>query len=533
MNFRVKRMSVFVFILLLVSISQAKQPSGDVYKMISQIQVSEDSHRLKLKSLYKDFTPLWFDHQGWGKPALAMKAAFEKAGYEGLNPKTYQKGVEVVNGQPTLKKDMILTAVALQYIRDIKGKSLIPSLVSSDLKMAPKDINEKTILQEGLKSENAEWIHDLPPQHPEYHELKAALKEFMEKKVISPPLPQLSGKTLSRHSKGKDILLLRKFLIQHQVLGTDDIDDPIFTKSLEEAVKAFQERAFLTVDGVVGPKTKNELHKTHQNRIAQIITTMERWRWMPNDLDQRHLRVNIPAFELKVYDDHDVIFESPVIVGRMSRKTPTFSRFMTQITLNPIWRIPRRIAIQDVFPKIQQDPQFLAHKGYEVYKRTPEGRMKVSPSDVDWSQLSGVEFFRRFQLKQPPGPNNALGHIRFQLQDARSIFLHSTPHQYQYAQSVRTFSAGCVRVKRYLELAEHILHTNTWPLSRLQKSVDDAQTQHIPLPQPFPVYFTYMTVDCLKDHKIQFYPDVYGQDQKLWYVLKQKRFSDWDISYAP
>lgn len=487
-----------------------------------------------------NFNPLWSDGAKWLPVAQKAIHFLSHADEEGLNPALYLQDLPSLESPPTFKGEIALTRAFLHYISDIKGELINPRKLDKYMAVTQKKVDEAEILLNGLKEGSANWMAELSPPHEEYQKLKVLLAEY-RKKAEEKTWPTLViTKKLEFGQKHPKVRILRTLLQNHGIMpeavpkttGTNkpEIDSDVFDKNVEAAVRAFQTEQNLDVDGIVGPKTTRALNMNPIARIQQIITTMERWRWFPDDPGERYIHVNIPQFILKAYHNRKVALESPIIVGRHYRKTPVLSTTMTRVTFNPSWTIPSGILVKDKLPKLRKDPSYADQKGYVVYEKTADGYKQVAATSINWEALSNQEILARYKICQPPGPQNALGKVRFYINNEFTVFLHSTPQQYLFEKPVRAFSSGCIRVLKHVDLAAYVLNSvERWPKSLLVKKMKGVQTENVPLKKPLPVYITYFTLWF--DHKgqVHFSDDVYDQDERVWRILSQERFKDGTI----
>jgi L,D-transpeptidase YcbB len=221
---------------------------------------------------------------------------------------------------------------------------------------------------------------------------------------------------------------------------------------------------------------------------ADLIASMERWRWLPADLGAEHLIVNVPEYMVRKVEDGQVVHSARVVVGKTERPTPIFSDMMDHLVLNPSWTIPPTILRQDILPKLATDPGYAERRGFEVIRRG--------------NQIS---------VRQPPGPANALGNIKFMFPNDHAVYLHDTPSRGLFASSRRAFSSGCVRVERPLKLAELVLggEVNGWSERRLQGMVGSGE-RTIRLTRKLPIHIVYMTHVVDAAGNLATYDDIYG-----------------------
>lgn len=242
-------------------------------------------------------------------------------------------------------------------------------------------------------------------------------------------------------------------------------------------------------------------------QIAQLRANLERWRWMPRSLPARRIEVRIAQFELFLHRDGEQPLSHAVIVGAPRTPSPAFTATMISATINPDWTPPASIALNELLPRFQRNPNAAARDGFDVIDG--EGRV-VDPAQVDW----GARPFP-YQLRQRPGPGNALGQIRFDLPNPFAVFLHDTPSKRLFERANRALSHGCIRVENPLALAAAVGESPAWSEAELQRIVDEGAKTTLPLPAETPVYVLYLTTALNADGSITYLDDIYDRDDAI------------------
>jgi murein L,D-transpeptidase YcbB/YkuD len=255
------------------------------------------------------------------------------------------------------------------------------------------------------------------------------------------------------------------------------------------AVRLFQARHGLVADGVVGPRTLAALNAPVAGEIAQARVNLARGQDDRSALP-RYVEVNVPGYELRVVEGGRVVLRSRVIVGDRKNATPIFDDLMRTIEVNPSWYVPRSIEAELV-EKEAKKPGYLAGNGF--YWRTPTH--------------GGPD-----RLVQRPGPENALGRVKFLFPNHHAVYLHDTPQRGLFGRSRRSLSHGCVRVEKPFELALALLGPQGWDAKRLQAAFAGAKTRRIDLASPVPVFLDYRTAFVDEDGRLQLRADLYGHD---------------------
>lgn len=506
--------------------------------------VGERLHaRSELPRFYEDrgFQPAWVDAAGPGDRVDALVRALSRSAREGLNPDDYHlervrallasargddgSGAGLAQGQ-LADLDLLLTDAFLLYGSHLVGGRVDPVAVHPEWSAARREADLVALLGAALEDGEIEAaLESLLPRHPEYQRLRATLDRY-RRIAAAGGWPEIPARTLRSGREDEAVPRLRTRLRLSGDLpspagdaddgAAGDAGDLRFGPDLEAAVRRFQQRHGLEPDGIVSLETSAILNVPLEERIRQLELSLERWRWLPRELGERHIRVNIAGFDLEVYEGDTVAFSSRVMVGQRFRKTPVFSDRMTYLVLNPTWTIPPGILEQDKLPLIRRDPDYLRQNRIRVF--APTGA-EVPASSVDWSAVTGRTGYR---LRMDPGPENPLGQVKFMFPNAYSVYLHDTPSRELFDRARRDFSSGCIRVERPLELAAYLLGTDPrWTRERIDAALRNPAEQTVPLPRAVPVHLLYWTAWAEPDGTVQFREDVYGRDAALDAAMRQ------------
>ncbi len=271
----------------------------------------------------------------------------------------------------------------------------------------------------------------------------------------------------------------------------------------------------------MGPATLDALNVPVNKRLRQIELNMERWRWLPRNLGKRYILVNIAGFSLDVYEDNRHMMDMRVVVGRQYRRTPVFSKDMTYLVISPYWHIPPNIALKDKLPLIRKNPGYLEQERIRVFHGAGAEMREIDAKTVDWATITGRNF--SYRLRQDPGPFNALGRVKFMFPNKYNVYLHDTPSQELFAKTVRTFSSGCIRIEKPIELAEYLLKDYPeWTRERILSTADRRIERTVQIKKPLPVHLLYWTAWIDRDGRMQFRNDIYKRDELLDRALQEK-----------
>src|SRR5215831_15617063 len=331
-----------------------------------------------------------------------------------------------------------------------------------------------------------------------------------------PELPRVhvpDGKIIRPGMKDARVTALRKRL---DIAG--DKENPLYDDAVRDAVKAFQTENDINVDGNLGPNTvrtlngeRQEVRRSSADPTDLIIVNMERWRWVPRDLGNPHVVVNIPDFTLTLFNNDKVYWHTKIVVGKPNLPTPMLSAEMKFITVNPTWNVPPSIIEKEYLPALQADPQALDRIGLKLTQ------------DVDGT----------IHISQPPGAGNALGRIRFNFPNKFLFYQHDTPDKYLFSRDKRAFSHGCMRVQNPLTYGEKLLSLvlpkERFTEARLESMFGGSEI-NINFPKFIPVHLTYQTAFVDDAGKLQLREDVYGRDAKMLAILKSNERKVADIA---
>jgi L,D-transpeptidase YcbB len=401
----------------------------------------------------------------------------------------------------------------------IKGESFNP------------DIDLVGILNNALKDHSIrKTLQNLSPHHQEYLNLQSALKKYRELAAKNESFLIPAGEKLRYGISHERVCTLRNRLIFLGDLKATETQNPtFFDHDLEKAVKRFQFRHGLSVDGIAGDQTVAAMNVPVQTRLRQIEFNIERWRWLPRDLGTKYILVNIANFKLSVVEHNHPIMEMRVVAGKRFRKTPVFSGKMLYLVINPCWNVPTKLAVRDIAPKVCSDPGYLAARNIKVYKNWQHASPEIDPALISWCTLTRKSYFP-YKLKQTSGPYNPLGKIKFIFPNKYAVYLHDTPDKSLFDKTLRYFSAGCIRVEKPYLLAEYLLKSNSrWTKETFLDLLESSARKNIFLNEQIPVYITYMTVWKDNNGVVHFRNDVYKQDRILYNALKERPCQFWKL----
>ena len=402
--------------------------------------------------------------------------------------------------------ELLLTATFFKYSEKVYGGTVFKT-TKLDWFIPRKKKNYQILLDSLVSSARCEKLQE--PVNQYYIRLKAKLNQYriIQKaggfQQIPAPIQELTMGDVDSS------LLATK----HHLHLTGDllIDDKtmIFTDSLMTAVKHFQHRMGLVENGKINKPTLLELNQPIAFRIKQIMLNLERLRWIPVQMEENYLLVNIPEFTLHVFEHDKQIWQTNVVVGKTARKTSIFKGNMSQIVLNPYWGVPMSIGKTEILGHLQRNSRYLAQENMEVLS----GENVINPDNINWNQYKNSV---PYTFRQKPGKNNALGKMKFLFPNNYHIYLHDTPAKYLFNSNKRAFSHGCIRVENPLKLANYLLRNNVaWNPQRVDEILRTDQQVGIRINPTVPVYIAYFTAWVDGEGQLNFRNDLYQLDAKL------------------
>ncbi|MEM9302744.1 MAG: L,D-transpeptidase family protein [Pseudomonadota bacterium] len=411
--------------------------------------------------------------------------------------------------------DLLLTDSLVRYLYHQEFGKVAPVRLDADWNLSRRfgDRDPIAFVEDAMRSGNlAGFTSDYLQRSGYYRQLKDLLATYREQAASEgggyPAVP--AGPTLRKGMTDDRIPLLRARLQASEHLpASASTDDRTFDDALEDAVLAFQRDERIDVDGAVGAGTLAPLNVSLQARIDQIRVNLERTRWVFRDVREEDdfVVVNIADFRAYLVRDHATVWETKAQVGRTYRKTPVFEGKIKYAQFNPTWTVPPGILRRDILPKIKADRGYLDEKDMKLVDR--EGK-EVDPASIDWDAVSAGRF--PYQVVQRPGPENALGQVKFIFPNPHFVFLHDTPHKEHFDDQVRTFSSGCIRIEKPFEFARLLLDDPQWTDESIADLIEAGQTKTVYLDEPLPVMVLYWTVVFGADGEPRFLPDVYDRD---------------------
>ncbi|MBI5856948.1 MAG: L,D-transpeptidase family protein [Sphingobacteriales bacterium] len=480
----------------------------------------------------KDFNSFWCKEENWLPSGDSMHQFINNAKLFGLFPEDYhlndldpirQKFFSDSLGKSDRKNailwakaDMMLTDAFIRAIKDVKlgrlPKDSITlrkdSVLSDSFYLVQFDLLNQSSSVNTLMS-------SLEPKQRGYQMLKKGIQEFLdgagnkEFTIVPPP-----GKDMANFRKA-----LQKRLYEEGFITTDSV--AVDSAQLAQAVKKFQEKKGITVDGKAGEGTVRMLNMSDREKFIRIAISMDKYKMLPEKMPSKYIWVNLPGFQMQLMVDDSVKISSKVICGKPKTRTPVLTSAVSELITYPQWVPPPSIIQKEILPAVKKNPGYLEKKGFSLLDSKGE---EVDPFSVDWSQYSKAIPYR---VVQGSGDANALGIMKFVFANKYSVYLHDTNQRYLFGQTNRSLSHGCVRVQEWEKLAFYLLRNDSIASGSRSSRSDSVKTwlqkkqkRSIALKSRMPVFIRYFTCEGT-GNGIEFYDDIYGDDK----MLREKYFA--------
>ena len=514
------------------------------------------SNKRFLRNFYykNNYQPLWMDNKGLKQKKyqelflhINSDATLNNHGH--LLKKTEILEKEIDNNltkEETFRMELQLTSLYYDFLKHtIYGEIQWKNFAGKLRNLKRYRINAKWLkkrpkfdLQTLLANPNiADTLKEIQPKNFGYQKLLEGLKKLhtIKKNGGWKKLPYF--KVLKLESTGEVVVQLRdrlkasgdyvscesnntdssieKISNENNASFQEPYIDPnaIFGKCLENAVKHFQKRHGLRVDGVVGGGTQRALNATIDEKIERVLLNIDRIKWLPRHEHERYLIVNLPEFMLHYIEDKKVKKQIRVIIGDKKHPTPIFSQEISYVVLNPYWKIPEGIVRREIIPAMIKNRNYLRKQGIVARRTWYEKSKRINISNIYWEQYlwKGVKF--PYRLMQPPGPKNALGKIKFKFPNQFAVYLHDTPTRHLFKKDIRAFSHGCVRIAEPHSLLETIASFNeNIKMDKADKILKGKRKVQYNIENKLPIYLVYLTAGMNEDNQLEFRNDIYRYD---------------------
>ena len=496
-------------------------------------------YRSEVRELYDSFDGAlpWIVASRPTAQALAIIQVLKSADREGLNPEDYDgprwdNRIGVLQ-QPSpasesdlIQFDLALTVSAMRYVSDLHLGRISPRLFHLELDIDHTTFDLSEFLRQNLVSASDidTAIEAVEPPFPSYGRTLNALRTYLElaRRDDGELLP-VPRKAIRPGDSYAGVPRLMRLLVLLGDLTEKEKEKGVvppaqYQGALVAAVKRFQQRHGLEPNGLIDVQTVKDLNTPLSRRVAQLQLTLERLRWLPHQFQRPPIIVNIPEFRLRAIDEqyHWVLFMK-VVVGRAYRhRTPVFAANIKSVIFRPYWNVPLSIVRAELLPHIEKDPAYLAKNSYEIVN----GAETVADQGSLSEQIKGQLRSGKLGIRQTPGPNNALGLLKFDFPNPYDVYMHGTPAMELFSRSRRDFSHGCIRVEDPVALAAWLLRDKPeWTADHIRAATLAEKTFRVDLEHPVPVLIVYGTAVVMENGEVDFFRDIYRQDTALEQAL--------------
>ncbi|WP_165836308.1 L,D-transpeptidase family protein [Taibaiella soli] len=503
---------------------QAKVPALDTTDSVYlKTKILSVQQALRYAYTRNEFSPFWVKEKGVTDAAGKLIDELAQLGDDGLDPEKYhvsdlRKQLDALKGQKSAELSAVVnfdttcTRAYLQASRDL----LIGSVPLKKADSLWYHVNDsvwsapKLMLSKLGESDDYPGLKEFRSEIPTYALLQQTLHRYRE-------LSKDSAYMAVKENMGtvpKDSVVA--FIAEKEIGDTYDPGNDTVSRS-RQILQNYQYYNGLRMTGKKDSITVAVLSRQPDETIKMIEANMERLRWLPKKLEDEYVLVNIPMMEFMLRKDNFDAFRMRVVVGKPERQTPVLNARMVNIVFNPSWGVPPTILKKDVLPGLTKSgAAYLSKKGLRAYDHNGNA--------VDAGSITEANY-KRFIYKQPPGDDNSLGVIKFNLPNQWDIYLHDTPHKEDFPNYSRAKSSGCIRLQKPRELAEYILTElegrNRFGQPYIDTLVQTHKTRYEILKNKIPVHIVYLTAfEDSTGKQIRFLRDVYGRDAKLLSLMQ-------------
>lgn len=431
---------------------------------------------------------------------------------DGLSPELYSYSIIYARAtKPYMGKkaelDLLLAKGLVSHILDLnRGVEARKNLSEGAYPIV------RHLLQESMNSQSlVRYARKHAPAHRFYARLQRGIRSYIKTRdrIID---SNEDFRPILLHDRALDFLVAKRL----KLLG--DLEESSHqSPSFRAAIKRFQMRHGLKVDGKIGKATLAELNIHPIDRIQTLSVNMERWRKIGGNPGGKDIIVNLAGFELQMFENRRLLTRMKVVIGQKYRQTPVTMAQITDISLNPYWHIPESIVREDILPRILDNKNYLLKHHINVYDGWESSSPLVHLSRKNWLALSDHRLPFKYRLTQSPGPKNPLGQVKFEMPGTDGIYLHDTWNKSQFDMNRRILSRGCIRLEEPIRLAALILSRDggDWSRQKILRSIRTGKTKRFHLKKPITVYLTYQTAWAAENGIVHFVGDIYGRDDHL------------------
>ena len=479
-----------------------------------------------------DYAPIWSDTGHFRPIAFEMMQYLDTAIMDGLfkSDYHYQSIKEIKNllehdsikkEDPILwsKADLLFTDAFMNVIKDLKQGRIIPDSVSWKNDSSKLNLFFSANLNKFRKDKLiSPVLQALQPNIFGYRELKRGIKKFIDSM-------DTRMYTYVKYPYTKDnkedslnfINQLRLRLIESGCLNSDSIHK-LDSVNLASVISKFQKKNNLAIDGKISSRFIKYLNLTDKQKLKRILISLDSYKELPDNMPKKYIWVNLPSYNLQVWDNDTVRLNSKIICGKSGTPTPILNSEINEMVTYPTWTVPSSIIYKEMLPGLKRNSSYLSRKGLKLLDSKGE---RVDPTTIDWSKYSkGIPY----RIQQGSGDRNALGVMKFNFLNPFDVYLHDTNQRYFFKNNMRALSHGCVRVEEWKALAFYISkndslnvipnNPSTINTDSISNWLAKKQRRIIPVKNKIPLFIRYITCEGING-TIKIYDDIYDKDKRL------------------
>ena len=478
--------------------------------------------------------PVFVDGRGLTARGTALLTELQHADEYGLSAASFEPGTLPAEGaaldaEGIADAEVRVTLAALKYARYARGGRIPepPKQLATYLDRGPQLVEPGVVLEKlAAAADVGAALRGFNPQHPAFEALRKAYNEARAVTASGEEAGMPDGPSLRPGDRSPAVAIARK-LLKHDKPAQDrdgkPLDGDVYDPALAAAVVAFQEANGLEpFDGIIGPRTRSALNSLKRPANRTLLANMEQWRWMPADLGDAYINVNIPEFTIRLVKGGTVMHTERVVTGLVTNQTPVFTDALQTVVLQPDWVLPESIKLNEALPSLLGGGGMFYSSGLKIKR----GEREIDPWSVNWSSAN----LKAYTFYQPPGESNALGQVKFLFPNKHAVYMHDTPSKHLFDSPVRAYSHGCMRVRNPVKLAQLVLMLDKeWPPEKVQALIDDGpEDNRVALDHPIPVHVTYFTAAPDETGKVRTFRDIYGHEERISLAL-EGRWGEIDI----
>ena len=289
-------------------------------------------------------------------------------------------------------------------------------------------------------------------------------------------------------------------------LDPSAVGNNVYNSYVEAAVRRFQARHGLTIDGIVRAATLLAMNVPAATRRDQLKVNIARLNTLTSNLAPRYVVCNIPAARIEAIENNVAVSRHTAVVGKPDRPSPDINSKIVEINFNPYWTVPVSIVRRDLIPLMQEQPDYLAENHIRIFDMRHD---ELQASQINWYSEDATNYV----FKQDPGDFNSLGSIRINFPSPYGVYMHDTPLKNLFGDDFRFHSSGCVRVQNVRQLVYWLLdETKGWPPEEIDRVIKSGEQKNARLTKPVPLNWVYVTAWSASDGIVQFREDIYSRD---------------------